>query len=350
MHQNNFTVLRLFAASLVIVGHAFDLQRQSDFARHWTGYSLGEIAVAAFFSISGYLVFNSIVRRPDVIRYARSRALRILPGLWVMLIVTWLAGALWSFLPPAEYFRDPTGWKYIGFNALTIPVWHYLPRVFEGNPFGPVVNGSLWTMRYEVLCYAGLGLLCAAGVLATPQRRRLIILCALIASAAWFIGLAIFGKPASGPLVWAYRLNQLGFAFLVGMAIAEFKISVRAWHVATATCAVIVLHKTFLIWPALCLLSAAFVFWFAFLDAPALRRLRETPDISFGVYIYAFPIQQAVIFSIGVMPPLLHAAIAVLLTIIPAALSWYFVEKPALRWKSQPTDVTKLPGLEPSKL
>lgn len=333
-HVNNFTVLRLLAAALVIVGHAYDLQSKSDLAKQWTGYSFGAIALGAFFSISGYLLFISITRRPDVVRYARARALRILPGLWVMLIVTWALGAAWSFLPALEYFRDPVGWKYIGLNAAILPNFFYLPRVFEGNPTGPVVNGSLWTLRYEILCYAGLGILSAVCVLATRGRRRGILFLAALCWGGWLLTERfIIGVPAAGLLFWVHRLNELGFCFLLGMGYAEFKPTIRSWHLIALVAVAILVNGTFLSWPMICATTAALVFWFAFVDAPLTRRMQRIPDISYGIYIYAYPIQQAIIFSLGLMDPLLHAALAIVICVVPASLSWFLIEKPALQFK-----------------
>lgn len=333
-YVNNFTVLRLLAAVLVIVGHAYDLQLKSDLAKQWTGFSFGTIALGAFFSISGYLLFISITRRPDIVRYAMARALRILPGLWGMLIVTWALGAAWSFLPAFEYFRDPVGWKYVGLNAAILPNFFYLPRVFEGNPIGAVVNGSLWTLRYEILCYAGLGILSAVCVLATRGRRRGVLLLAALCWVGWLLTERfIIGVPTAGALYWVRCLNELGFCFLLGMSYAEFKPTIRSWHLIALVAVAILVNGTFLSWPMICATTAAFVFWFAFIDAPLMRRMQRIPDISYGVYIYAFPIQQAIIFSLGLMDPVLHAALAIVICVVPASLSWFLIEKPALQFK-----------------
>ena len=106
-HVNNFTLLRIAAAVAVIVTHCYDLQRLEDIAYRSTGFRFGVWAVDVFFVISGYLVLTSFERRKDVVAFVRARALRILPGLWVMLIVTTIIlGLFFTTLPAKEFFAD----------------------------------------------------------------------------------------------------------------------------------------------------------------------------------------------------------------------------------------------------
>src|SRR5260221_4613181 len=108
---NKFTLLRIIAASMVIVGHAYDLQDQADIAKQLTGWSIGELGVFIFFAMSGYLIFSSAERKPDIVAFARARLLRILPGLWAMLCITTAVIAFFYSVAPGA------STKYILCNA-----------------------------------------------------------------------------------------------------------------------------------------------------------------------------------------------------------------------------------------
>lgn len=275
MHTHSFTLLRLFAAALVIVGHAYDLQNQSDIARRWLGVSLGTIGVWIFFVLSGYLIFNSASRNPDIFRYVIARALRILPGLWAMLVITIAVLAIF-------YSFDPwRGIKYIACNAVVFKSCYELPSVFSANPMR-AINGSLWTLKYEAACYVGIGLLILTGLI-----NRLITLPLLCAG--WVL---FFLLPEPHPQL--VLMHQLGGCFLLGM-------------VAAAIC------------------------------PPGAPPPQKFPDISYGLYIYAFPIQQGLIAFLGMIDPTMLVLVALILTAIPATFSWYLIEQPALSLKPRST-------------
>jgi peptidoglycan/LPS O-acetylase OafA/YrhL len=270
----SFTSLRLLAACLVIIGHAHDLQNQSDIAKRTIGFSFGYLGVFAFFALSGYLIYSSALRNPDIWRFTKARLRRIVPGLWVMLLVTT------AILAVAYSFDAGAGIKYALCNATVFLSCYDLPAAYASNP-SSAVNGSLWTLKFEALCYIGVGLLIATGLL-----RSGAVLPALVGAFLLF-----FLVPS--PHQQVVHLHQLGGFFLLGCIIARF--------------------------------------------APAGRPPeKDVPDISYGVYIYAFPIQQGIIATLGLMHPMLHAALALSLTVIPATLSWFLVEKPALTARIRP--------------
>jgi len=166
--NNNFDILRLMAALAVIVGHAYAISPQPPLEDTVLGllhfdYS-GSLAVKFFFFLSGLLVVNSIISKPDAFNFLLKRACRIFPGLLVCLLVSvFIVGPLFTKLPLLEYFSSADTWKYIFKNLLLYNMQWKLTGVFTESKFG--LNGSLWTLPYEVLCYIYLAVLFGLGLL-----------------------------------------------------------------------------------------------------------------------------------------------------------------------------------------
>jgi peptidoglycan/LPS O-acetylase OafA/YrhL len=321
---NNFTLLRLFAATLVILAHAYPLTGSSDvdWFEQFTGRTFGWAAVSVFFVISGYLITQSLMRNPSLLRFARARALRIFPGLIVCVLLTTVLLGVFVSNDDQFFARFQTAFYVVG-NATLMKVNYVLPGVFASNPYPDAVNGSLWTLPIEVACYVG------AAILFTLAGKRL--------------GLSIAGLLAGLLCVYALDLApdnhrvRLAFAFLLGMAYAASPVRLEWWHTGLAVLAAGVLLSTRFNAPALNLALAVTTLWFAFADTPRLTRVSVAiPDWSYGVYIYAFPVQQTVAMLWPGLSPLQHFGVALGLTLIPAALSWHLVEKPALRLKAAP--------------
>jgi peptidoglycan/LPS O-acetylase OafA/YrhL len=330
--QNNFNVLRVVAATMVIFAHSYDLENipgLGDPLKMLTGKSLGWAGVGAFFVISGFLIMQSLERNPSVLRFARARALRIFPGLIVCVAATVTAMSFVTTKDAEEYWSAAQTLFYAVGNASLLSVQYELPGVFEANPYPKAVNGSLWTLPYEVVCY-----LCAAGLAmagAIEKRRRWI-----------FFALTLFAYVAFGMMAkphWPlyHRLDnfhRLAFCFLLGMMAASIPgFKLRGWPVLCLVGFCFVMPKGFALSTAMSVAIAAIVFWLAFLASPTLRKLSSLPDYSYGIYVYAFPIQQS-LFMWSDMPPLLNAGATCLLVLIPASASWHFIEKPALALKT----------------
>lgn len=336
-HDNNFTFLRFAAASMVIVAHAYDLQGVpglEDPLRRLTGHSMGWAGVSVFFVMSGYLIMKSLARTPNLIQFARARALRIFPGLAVCMVLTvLLAGLFLTTLSTAAFFGSGQTAKYLAGNISLLSLQHHLPGVFEANPRPRAVNGSIWTLPYEVACYIMAAALSAFGMFKSERMRVVTFVIAALLSVL-FTAL----HPATGEVGLFARLaifHDLAFCFLLGMAYATFgdRITMRWWYTPIAALIAWLLASTPFYTMALSVTVGLFVIWLAFVPSPLLRRLSRAPDYSYGIYIYAFPIQQTLIqFAPGLTPPM-HALIAFLLVLIPSSLSWHLVEKPALRFK-----------------
>lgn len=307
--RNSFDLLRLLAATTVIAFHASALAGHTPWSMDQI--NLGALGVGAFFVISGYLVTDSRLRSASLGAFLAKRVLRIEPGLIASLIVTALVlGAFATSLPLGEYLRRREVYLYVAKNALLYPADYGLPRVFEHNPLPMVVNGSLWTLRVEFTLYLGLGLLGAVGLLRTAVMGAL---------ALGFAGAALILQAAPGVVPSALAHpgligSQYAFLFCAGALLRLIDRSLPAWTLASA----------FLLFtPAWMLGLPILVIWLG--NRPSIRL---PADLSYGLYIYAFPIQQWLAS---------HGQLSVwtsLAATLPfAAASWLLVEGPALRLK-----------------
>ena len=173
--HNSFGVIRLAMALAVLVSHSYFFvtgQGSAEPLHSWTGHSLGEHAVQVFFFLSGILVTESLLRSRGVVDFATSRVLRIFPGLIACIVLTaFLLGPLVSAKPLIAYFTDGALPVYVVKTALLITGAAPLPGVFETLPAANLFNMSLWTLKYEVICYIGLALLGVTGLLRTSTGR-----------------------------------------------------------------------------------------------------------------------------------------------------------------------------------
>jgi peptidoglycan/LPS O-acetylase OafA/YrhL len=308
---NSFDLLRLLAATAVIFHHDWPLAGLP--VRRLFSTDFGELGVGVFFVISGYLVTASWRRGPRLGDFLKKRLLRIEPALIVSLAVTALAlGAYATTLPLADYFRSPEVWLYVLRNTLLYPVTYNLPGVFTHNPLPDSVNGSLWTLRLEFSFYLVVAALGLARLL-TPR----VVGALTVAAGAAFLLLHV-ARPdlgAGGPLRLADISALNGFLFLAGAFLNLRDRPVPVWAAVLLT-------------PLL--LTPVWIFGLPALVVAvgSLRSVRLPGDISYGLYIYAFPLQQ-ILAAHGK----LSFAAAVAATAPFAIASWFLVEKPALRLK-----------------
>lgn len=332
-HDGNiFTALRWLLASSVMISHGWDLTQpilHLDPTARFLTLPIAGPAVYLFFTLSGFLVTGSLVKR-GVRDFAVARLLRLAPGLWTMLIVVtvglWLAFGTMSF---ADYARDPLTFEFLWKNASLLANAYHLPGMFVDHPVTGV-NGSLWTIPQEVRCYIVLGLFGAAGALAS--RRWLAI---------GFVVFAVIHFTLPLDLVAALdRPRQLGFAFGLGVLAYQFRDRLRlSWPLAIvgAAAGLAVAHVVPVRAVGLAALQVGFgylLFVAAFAVPQAWKALSAAvPDYSYGIYIYAFPAQQVAVALGWGTTPLANIGVGLAITLPFAALSWHLVESPALALK-----------------
>ena len=348
--HNNFDALRLVAAISVIFSHAFLIGEgtQDPEPLYWaTGGQtvLGVAGVFVFFTISGYLVAQSFEATGSPLRFLAKRGLRIYPGLLACLVVSaFVMGPLVTDLPLAAYLRSLGPYSYVVSNFAMILPANTLPVVaFSGYSAGSVIDGPLWTLPSEVAMYL---MLCALGVVGALRLRVIVPLLLLgigglwfdTASSEYFIGSALWLLPFFAAGMALYRLRDR--PILNGaIALAAFAgLVISAW-----------LHALILLFPifgSYLVIYLAFARWLPVLPAARFG------DLSYGLYIYGWPIEQWLTRLHGgtlAWPKLF--ALALPLTAAVAFLSWHLVEQRALRLK--PANLRRSaprPALRPAPL
>jgi len=329
---NNFDFVRFIAATSVLISHHFALSGLPE-PLVLSYQTLGGFGVFVFFSISGYLVAQSWERDPSLLRFVHRRLLRIWPGLLVVLVLcAWVLGPLVTTLSLREYFTDKLTWTY--FSTFLFQVQPFLQGVFPHSPVAYIPNGVLWTIPIEVHCYAYLAILGLLGVL----RYRWLLLALVVALSLYyyvFHGAEAVWKAGGG------RLHEVEFAtfFFAGALLHHFR---EIWSSPRriALCWVVVGVAAAALVSAGHQLIAAFVITpmvfvsFGASSFPVVRRFGRFGDLSYGIYIYAFPVQQTIIWAWGDRLPFLPSLLlALVITLVLAYFSWHYIEKPALRLK-----------------
>lgn len=340
-HANAFDALRILAALAVLFSHSFPLYGLHE-PQPMAGQTFGSMAVALFFALSGYLVCQSWCSDASLHRFALRRALRIMPGLIVVVCITALViGPLFSTLPLAAYFQSSAVGLYLfkASLALSSPA---LPGLFEQNPLPFGTNGSLWTLKYEISMYLCLALV--GRLVASTARLRIALPVLLIGFALLWLKLDHGGvKDVPMPLTWRLgtemyidRFAYLGAFFFAGACANLFRerIVLSPLVATLATAALFFIPNASVVMVLLWLVVPYFVCTFAY-RSPALMTRANGYDYSYGIYIYAFPIQQVfgLIGSQRGWPWFTVLLASAVCTVLAAAASWYLIEKPALSFK-----------------
>lgn len=323
---NNFDAIRLIAALLVLVSHQWFFlgERQPIIA----GHTLGELAVMMFFIISGYLVAESWYRDPHLVRFLLRRALRLWPALAVATCVIALASAAITSETARAYFAGALP-GFVGHN-LQLRVVYTLPGVFTDAPGAlAAVNGSWWTIPVEARCYLWLALLGLIGL-----RRRWLSLLALAAAAALYVRTL----PGHADADAGHNLKYLyvGF-FMTGLSVRQFRAEILKHRALGATAGIALLAIAFAArshdlaaWVVLGPATLAF----GTQGTPWVRSAGRFGDLSYGIYVYAYFVQQ---LSVRIWPgrlfPIATLLVATSVTVALAWCSWHAVEAPALLLK-----------------
>lgn len=332
-HENHFNLVRMLAATGVLVSHAYPLALGAGAAqplKATLGLTLGTVCVYIFFAVSGFFIARSFDRTPSWRVFLRARVLRLFPALIMVTLLTVLFA--WAVLSTSQ---EATFWRavpaYVLRNITLVSIEYDLPGVFTDNPYGTAINGSLWTLFYEVVCYTGVLL---AGLLGLFHRPRLFaVVLALTAAFCVFAAQA----PLPGRLV---NLGSLALPFAIGTALYVFRHHVPLSPVLGLVLAglAVAAHGTPAFGVLFTLALSYGVFVIGYWPSDWLLGYNRLGDYSYGIYIYAFPVQQTMAWA-GVASPWLNIALSLPVTVICAVLSWHLVEAPALRLKRRPAQV-----------
>ena len=332
---NNIDALRLILSVLVLFSHSFPLGTgtEQDEPFFWLSrgqVTLGGLAVDWFFVLSGFLISQSWERSRTVWSFLRKRIFRIYPGYLVA-----VALCIWAVVPLAapggsQVYSGATVVANLG-PALALRGF-VVPPTFVRNPAPGLVNGSLWSIPYEFWCYLGVVFL---GVTTLLGRRWLItslFLVSLMISFAFDFfqlnpGGKLLGWIFGFPPFWARLLPF----YLAGMMTYQVRNRLRfdrQWALLALVGLALgmrIPHSLSLLLPSL---GTYLVFYLAFTTDWRWHNAARYGDFSYGIYLYAFPIQQLVMLALGrPVHPLTLFGLALVPTILAGVLSWFLVER-----------------------
>jgi peptidoglycan/LPS O-acetylase OafA/YrhL len=322
---NALNAIRLCLASTVIVWHSYALTGHTHLPA-WAAQLLGYLPVDAFFAISGFLICRAWARNPRLSRYLTARARRILPGLWVCLLMTAFVIAPIGVLLAGQPSLSPAG--RVGFVLGNASTWASTLSIDggpQGVPWPGTWNGSLWSLGHEAVCYLVVAVLAVLGLL-----RRRVLVCLAATFWAMSAALVVAGVPQTvshplakmprtglmfvcGALLWAYRdrvVMDRRLAVAAALAVAAGSLTPNYRLVAAPAVAYLMLYLA-LAWGR-------------------HRRLVIKNDISYGTYVYAFPVQQAALLAGATTAWFTFTLVSLVLTLPLAAASWFLVERPVL--------------------
>jgi peptidoglycan/LPS O-acetylase OafA/YrhL len=348
--NNALGLIRLVLAIAVIFDHAFPLGGFGhdpffDLTRGQA--SLGSLAVAGFFAISGYLIAKSGMSG-DVVQFMWRRTLRIFPAYWLVLLITALVVGPLIWLGDGHAFADYFTFggngpvNYFTANwTLNIGTYGIYDLLVHTTPYGRSIsgsafNGSIWTLIYEWHCYLLIAVLVAFGVL---RNARIVV--PLMAGFFFILQVvALTDFAAIGAIIPAFAdpyMISLGFIFFAGSAIAVYARQIPFDNLLGIFAGLVLLAT--LRWGGFSTVGTiAGAYFIMYVGARLPRQLHwigHKNDYSYGVYIYGFLVQQVTAYlgwyRLGYVP---WALICVVLSLGCAWLSWHFVEKRAMSLKN----------------
>ena len=326
--NNNLDIFRVVAASLVVYGHAGAIAPGSswtDFVIYIVGFDYsGSLAVKTFFFLSGLVVTNSLLNKSDIPSFIISRVFRIFPALIaVVLISALLIGPVLSSLSFHQYFTNGGVYSYIA-NNIMFKTAYILPGVFNDNPYPTAVNGSLWSLAYEMALYIGVLALYFIGIF----KSRIAVF------ALFFLFLL---DPLIGnKLLFTYRpinheIDYLLPCFAIGAMFACFKeyVSINMFSVLFFLGGYFYFKGTIV--QAYCFYIFMFVSILYLASRSWVIRFKPSKDLSYGIYLWGFVIQQTLIYYFPGQGTATNAFASLAVTFVIAWGSWHFIERPAIQ-------------------
>lgn len=325
--KNNIDIFRLIAALLVIYGHApafVEHSGRGDFVAQLLGFDYsGSLAVKFFFMLSGLLVTASFLSKPQIGEFILKRAARILPGLFVCLCISvFIVGPWFTRLNLVDYFSSAQTWNYLIHNTFLYNIEWRLPGVFDDSKHA--LNGSLWTLPLEVVCYLFLAAIYGLGIWRIQWLTNGMLLSVIYIS--------FFMPHLMIPL---FANNQeshlLPGCFALGALFAGNKNRIL---INTQGVLALVLLTTLLWGSGLKTVAFYVTFFYCCLYLSCqkfiVEKLKMPADPSYGVYIYGFVIQQCLAHIFPTHGILFNQVFSAVIALAIGLLSWYWVEKPSI--------------------
>lgn len=333
--KNNLNLIRFIAAYLVLFAHSYPIAlgaSHHDWITSTIGISISALAVNVFFVLSGFLVTESLLSRNDPKTYILSRVLRIYPALIILVFLSvFVLGLTITTTPVVEYFSSEITQKYISRNSILLfGVKYYLPGVFTENIYPNTVNGSLWTLPTEVKLYIFLlifYLICTKSPHIKSHSRIVfkILISTLCLYYLFLLADDYLVKKTSD------NSHRLPFLFLLGSTCNLFKHYVKlSWHQFTLIFLLLITIYAidkYAFQLFLYISLPVIIFTTAYLLKGKILMFNRIGDYSYGIYLYAFPIQQTIEHmepDLSILEMIFYSSC---FTILFSIFSWHLIEK-----------------------
>ena len=336
--NNNFDFLRFLFAIFVVISHAFPLSGDSETSQWIYQVTNGQIVLArigldGFFVISGFFIYKSLQRSSSLHNYLKKRFLRLFPALFVVLLITVLL-LPFVYEGAVAYYRNPEVYTYLPKNLSLYGFQPVINGVFDNNPYHSI-SGSLWTIRYEFSLYIGLA------VLFFIRKREILVRVLLAAVFVFFIAMFNFflwrfaGSSIFGML--GYEILDLGTFFVCGSLLASLGFErVKSKWLLMLAILIVFFALYFNFYSAIKhILLPVIILLIGFIPLPFFSTFGKIGDMSYGIYIYSFPVQQTLVYYFNLS---LYEFMfwSIIISIIFGYLSWHLIEKKALKYKNIP--------------
>ncbi len=331
-HNNNFNLLRLLGALLVIISHCYYITGKVNFEpiRLITGGKLeiSAFGLCIFFFISGYFVTKSACETKNTVFFLRKRFARIYPALiTIVLITVFFIGPIFTQLDFSDFFNNPDTWKYL-YTMTGLRIRTMLPGVFtESGFFLHGVNGSLWTISLELILYISITVFLISGIIINKKIFAVISLSTLIIcilTVSIVVNLDFF-------YVKYFYLSGIFFlgSFIYSSGLSKKIVKVILIFTVFLYITLYVSNPSFIRYDFLLLIIIGLLAYLAGFYKNLVIKLNN--DISYGLYIVAFPIQQIVFKMTGYNQSIVLQLLITILIAVPLAyLSWKYIEKPII--------------------
>lgn len=343
LKKNNFHFLRFLFSIFVLVSHGYPLSGDHESSQWIYEISNGQIVLASlglngFFVISGFFIYQSLLRSNNIFNYFVKRFLRLFPALLVVLLLT-------VMLVPFVYNNEIPLLKNIHFYTYVpynLSLYGFQPKilgVFDHNSYH-AINGSLWTLRYEFSLYIALALL----YLFRKQKKIIIALLFLSVIILILVYNFFMQRFAWSSLfgMQGFHILNFGAFFVVGSLLASLnfdaiqsksKLFIIGFVLITLSVLIVSVHFNYynafkhILFPFL-------ILSLGYMPIPLLVKFAKLGDASYGIYIYSFPVSQTLMYFFILNTQEL-IIISLVISIFFGYLSWHLIEKYALKYKNR---------------
>lgn len=335
MRQNCFDFLRFLFAFIVVVGHTIVLTQQPAY-QPLKPFADTMLSVTGFFVISGFLISRSYKHSTSAASYFAKRAKRLLPAYVTVILCCAFAFCAISSLPAKDYFSNNLFLKYLGANLSFLNfIQPCLPGVFDSN-YMCAVNGALWTLKIEIGFYLILPLLIYL-IRKCGKYDWLLMTAIYIMAVAYRHLFAALGENSHIYSMLGHQLPAFMSYFAVGIFAETYFDHIikhkNKWCIPALLTAAVEYHfECEYLFP----LAFGLLIVYCAYSLPLLNKFGRYGDISYGIYIWHFPIIQLLIhFGLfDSVPVWLAFAITILCVLVMGLLSWNLIEKHFLKHRS----------------